>query len=99
MDRVPLLFVTRTGQEARFAAVIEPVLGDKTAEIEEITFSDHETSGYLVRIRMRDGSEELYAYDPEGITRNVEGHETLSKLLCLRRKDAEDYRVLAEEGN
>ncbi len=99
MDRVPLVFVTRSGQEARFAATIEPVMDDQTAEIEDVAFLDHETSGYLIRIRMQDGGEEVYAYDPEGTTRNVEGIETRSKLLCLHRKGIGGYEVLAEAGN
>jgi len=98
MDRVPLMFVTRSGQEARFAATIEPVVGDGTLQIEDVAFLDHETNGYLIRIRMQDGGEEVYAYDPEGITRNVEGVETQSKLLCLRREEMGDYEVLVEEG-
>jgi len=98
IERVPLIFVTRSGQEARFAATIEPVTGDQTAEIEDVAFLDHETSGYLIRIRMRDGGEEVYAYDPEGIARNVEGIETQSKLLCLRRESVGDYHVLSEAG-
>ena len=72
--------------------------GDQTADIEDVTFLDHETSGYLIRISMRDGSEEVYAYDPKGIARNVKGIETQSKLLCLRRENAGDYHVLAEAG-
>ncbi len=98
MDRVPLVFVTRSGQGARFAATIEPVTGEQTAEVEDVVFLDHETSGYLIRIRMRDGGEEVYSYDPDGGTRNVEGVETQSKLLCLRRAANGDYEVLAEAG-
>jgi len=98
VDRVPLVFVTRGGQETRFAATIEPVAGDQTVEIEDVAFLDHETSGYLIRVCMRGGGEEIYAYDPEGIARSVEGIETRSKLLCLRRKGMGDYQVLAEAG-
>jgi hypothetical protein len=98
MDRVPLVFVTRRGQEARFAATIEPVVGDGAAQIEDVAFLDHETNGYLIRIHKQDGGEEVYAYDPEGITRNVEGVETQSKLLCLSREEMGDYRILAEAG-
>jgi hypothetical protein len=98
MDRVPLVFVTRSGQEARFAATIEPVLGNGTAQIEDVAFLNHETNGYLIRIHKQDGGEELYAYDPEGTARNVEGIGTHSKLLCLRREEMGDYEVLAEEG-
>jgi hypothetical protein len=98
MDRVPLVFVTRSGQEARFAATIEPVVGNGTAQIEDVAFLDHEANGYLIRIRMQDGGEEVYAYDPEGTTRNVEGIGTRSKLLCLRREEMGDYKILAEAG-
>jgi hypothetical protein len=98
MDRVPLVFVTRGGQEARFAATIEPVVGDRTAQIEDVAFLEHETNGYLIRILMQDGGEEVYAYDPEGTSRNVEGIGTRSKLLCLRREEMGDYRILAEAG-
>jgi hypothetical protein len=98
MDRIPLVFVTRSGQEARFAATIEPVVVDGTAQIKDVAFLNHETNGYLIRIRMQDGGEEVYAYDPEGTTRNVEGIGTHSKLLCLRREEMGDYRILAEEG-
>jgi len=98
MDRVPLVFVTRRGQEARFAATIEPVMDGRTEKIQDVAFLAHETSGYLIRVRMRDGSEEIYAYDPEGTARNVEGIETQSKLLCLRREGGGDYQILAEAG-
>ena len=97
LDRVPLVFVTRRGQAARFAAAIEPVAGDGPEEIEDVAFVDHETSGYVIRIRLRDGGEEVYAYDPKGAARNVEGIETGSKLLCLRREASGEYEVLAEE--
>ena len=42
-----------------------------------------EAGGWEVRVRLEDGSEERYAYDPEGRTRTIEGIETRARLLCL----------------
>jgi len=96
LDRVPLVFVTRRGQKATFAAAIEPVNGDEPSEIESVEILDHETSGYLIRIRMRDGAEEIYSYDPEGAVRNVAGMETRSKFLCLHWASSGQCRIMAE---
>jgi hypothetical protein len=99
LDRVPLIFVTRRGQKAQFAAVIEPVSGHNTPEvvgIEGIEVMDHETSGYLIRVRLQNGGEELYSYDPEGAIRNVVGIETGAELLCLNRESSGHYRIMAE---
>ena len=96
LDRVPLIFVTRRGQRALFAAIIEPLSGGKPSNVEDVAILDHETSGYLIRIRLRGGGEEVYSYDPEGVPRSVEGIETRSKLLCLRREKDGKYMALAE---
>lgn len=96
LDRVPLIFVTRQGQDARFAAVIEPVRSNESSDVVDVAILDHETSGYLIRIKLRDGRDEVYSYDPKGIARNVEGIETYSKLLCLQRENSGQYKILAE---
>jgi len=96
LDRVPLIFVTRQGQNARFAAVIEPVSGNKPSDVADVAILDHKNGGYLIRIRLRDGKDEVYSYDPKGIARNVEGIETCSKLLCLKQESTGQYRILAE---
>jgi oligo-alginate lyase len=96
MDRVPLIFVTRRGQNARFAAVIEPVSGNKPSDVVDVEILDRKTDEYLIRIRLRDGKDEIYSYDPKGIKRNVEGIDTCSKLLSLKRESTGQYRILAE---
>jgi hypothetical protein len=96
LDRVPLVFVTRQGQNAQFVAVIEPISGHKLSDVLDVSILDHETSGYLIRIALRDGRDEIYAYDPKGMVRNVEGIETKSKLLCLQRESYGQYRIMAE---
>ena len=97
IDRVPMICVTRIGKEASFAAVIEPVNGNELSEIEDISFTTHEKSGYLARIRLRDSKEELYAYDPSANLRIVEGIETSTKLLCLYRGNDAKYRTLIKD--
>ena len=96
MDRVPLVFVTRRGKAASFAAAVDPTRGKEAGEVEDISIADHETSGYTVRVRLRDGSEEVYAYDPEGKPRKVEGVTSRAKLLCLRREKGGAFQTLIE---
>lgn len=98
IDRVPLIYVTREGQEAKFAAAIEPIVGDKESEIADVEISDHETSGYLIQIQMKNGAEEIYSYDPAGAARIVKGIETRSKLLCLYRESNGNYKILAQDS-
>jgi YD repeat-containing protein len=88
--------VTRPGTSARFAAAIDPTQGGAPGEVAEVAITDHPASGYLIRVRLRDGSEEVYAYDPAGKARRVEGQETRSKLLCLRREGGGKIDVLGE---
>jgi len=94
--RIPLLVVTRHGTKARFAAAIDPTPGDGPGEVEEVTMADHATSGSIIRARLRDGSEEIYAYDPAGKARTVEGMPTRTKLLCLRREKGGPASVMGE---
>lgn len=96
LHKVPLIFVTRNGKEARFSAVIEPVIGDNNSQIENISFVDNETGGYLITVQLKDGSEEIYAYDPEKKSRAVKGIKTNSGLLCLRREVSGDYVILSD---
>jgi len=96
LDRVPPLVATRRGQSARFAAAIDPTTGLQTDEVERVKMQPHETSGYLIRVRLRDGSEELHAYDPTGGRRSVAGVETQSMLLRRRQEAGKPAHVLAE---
>ena len=48
----------------------------------------------MIQVRLQQGGEEIYAYDPEGNLRDVKGFETQGKLLCLQRTDGGDYTVL-----
>lgn len=99
LDRVPLVFVTREGSSARFAAVIDPAEKGEAEDVEKVEIQNHETSGYLIRVHLRTGGEELYAYDPAGTARSVAGLDTRSKLLCLRRESNRAFQVLAEAKN
>jgi hypothetical protein len=96
LERIPVAVVTRRGTRARFAAAIDPARGQAPGEVAEVSIADDPTSGWVVRVRLRDGSEEIYAYDPAGNARAVEGRETRSKLLCLRREAGGEASVLAE---
>ena len=96
LDRVPLVMVTRHGPSARFSAAINPTSGSAAGEVENVDLQDQPPSGYLIRVRLRNGGEELYAYDPAGASRVVAGLETRSTLLCLRRGTNGSYEVLAE---
>ena len=96
-DRVPMLCVTRTGRNALFAAVIDPIPAHANGEVEVIEVRPHETIGYYLHLRLNDGSEEVYSYDPTGRNRNVQGFHTESTLLCLKRTRASiHYSVFAE---
>ena len=95
LDRVPVLIVTRHGQAAHFAAAIDPISRGHSPDVEGVELQDLKTGGYLVRVHLRGGADELYAYDPAGSGRAVEGIETRSKLLCLRRENGQ-VQVLAE---
>jgi hypothetical protein len=96
LDHVPLVFVTRQGKKARFSAVIEPVTGEHESQVENVTFMDNEAGGYLITVQLKDGSEEVYDYDPEKKPRTVNGIKTNSGLLCLRREKSGGYKVIAE---
>ena len=96
LDRVPLVVATRRGQSARFAAAIAPTVRGQAEEVERVEIQPHQTSGYVIRVRLRNDSEELFAYDPAGSRRTVAGVETQSKLLCLRLETQKPARVLAE---
>ncbi|MGB9594785.1 MAG: heparinase II/III domain-containing protein, partial [Candidatus Poribacteria bacterium] len=78
LHRVPLILVKRNGKEARFSAVIEPIIAVNNSQIENLTFADDETSGYIITIQLKDGSEEIYAYDPEKKPRVIKGIKTNS---------------------
>lgn len=96
LHRVPLIFVTRKGKEARFSAVLEPVKAVNDSQIKDLTFIDDETSGYVITVQLKDGSEEIYAYDPEKKPRVIKGIMTDSVLLCLKRENSGNYVVLSE---
>ena len=97
LDRVPLLCVTRRGVRALFAAAIDPTPAGQPKEVESVEIQDYDSGGYLIRVLLRGGVEEVYAYDPDGASRLVEGIETHSRLLCLQRKDGA-CELLAEAG-
>src|SRR5262249_54276034 len=94
--RIPLLCVTRHGTRGRFAAAIDPARGDTPGEVQEVTLSDDTTSGYLLRVRLRDGSEEIYTYDPVGKERIVEGMRTGARRLGMRGEGGGRVKVLGE---
>jgi Heparinase II/III-like protein/Alginate lyase len=96
LDRAPVLMVTRRGQSACFAAAIELATKDHPAEVAGVEIEDEKTGGYLIRVRLRDQGEELYAYDPAGTKRMVAEVQTDSKLLCLRREHQQSFHVFAE---
>lgn len=96
LDRVPLIFVTRQGTAARFAAVIDPAGGDAPSEVADVGVAGNEGRGYEVRVAMADGAVEVYAYDPDGLERDVLGQRTRAKLLCLRQDKKGQVEVLAK---
>ncbi|MBT4501924.1 MAG: hypothetical protein HOC74_29600 [Gemmatimonadetes bacterium] len=98
-DRVPLICASRSGSTGMFAAAIDPTPKSSTEEVEAVEIAEHQTNGYLVYVRLNDGSEERYAYDPDATVRTVDGVETHAKLLCLRREKGGDWEVLAEAAD
>ena len=95
-DRVPLIYASRSGSTGLFAAAIDPTPQGSSEEVEAVEVTEHQASGYRVHVRLSDGSEECYAYDPDATGRAVEGIETDSKLVCLRREEGGNWEVLAE---
>lgn len=98
LDRVPLLYVTRTGTSALFGAVIEPIIGDAEPEASVVHVNQSEQGGLVVTVLMNSGKEELFTYDPEGCTRTLAGIETSEKLLAIRRGNGEGVEVLGTSG-
>ena len=96
LDRVPLLVATRRGQGARFAAAIDPIIQGQADDVEGVEIQPHQTSGYVIHVRLRNDAEELFAFDPTRSRRTVAGLETRSMLVCLRREAQQPARVLAE---
>jgi oligo-alginate lyase len=95
-DRVPLICVSRSGSKGLFAAAIDPTPQGSSEEVDAVEIAEDQAHGYLVHVRLNDGSEECYAFDPDATARTVEGMETRSKLLCLRREKGRNWEVLAE---
>jgi hypothetical protein len=95
-DRVPVLCVTRRGQNAAFAAVIESVPGGQEGRVESVRIEPSGT-GTVVRVSLAGGAEEIYAWDDTGAARAVEGRTTSARLLALARANG-GVRVLAEGG-
>jgi oligo-alginate lyase len=83
LDRVPLLFITRQGASARFAAVLEPVASNTFPTVAEVRVDSEDAPGLAIVVRRESGREDRYFYDPEGGARTVSGIETSAKLLAL----------------
>lgn len=98
LDRVPLLFVTRKGSSAKFAAVIDPTQGDQEPHVSGVHIEESDSGGVVITVRMNSGKEELFAYDPEGNPRTLAGVETSAKLLGIRRGLGEGVEVLGESN-
>jgi hypothetical protein len=96
LDRVPLLFVTRKGTSATFAGVIAPAKGEDEPNIKSVHIRPSDQSGYVVEVRLANGQEDLFAYDPEGQKRQIAGVETTEKLLVIRRGMGAGVEVLGE---
>lgn len=96
LDRVPAIAVTRRGPDARFAAAIELVRKDQPGEVGSIELREEGAGGWLILVRARNQDEEVYAYNPAGNARTVEGIKTQAKLLCLRREKGQPFAALAE---
>ncbi|MFH1566710.1 MAG: heparinase II/III family protein, partial [Gemmatimonadota bacterium] len=94
-DRVPLVHVTTQGRRARFAAAIDPTRAGSEPEVRGVRLEEVEGGGWAVRVDRGETGVEVFAWDPEGRRRRVEGVETDSRLLCLTGR-AGGYEVLAE---
>jgi hypothetical protein len=94
MHRVPVLFVTRRGTEARFAATIDP--GDEKGDSVVRSVSSAESgSGLVISVELTDGTREVFGYDPAGAARHVEGIQTQATLICLKQ-EGDGWAVLGE---
>ncbi|MDP6039342.1 MAG: heparinase II/III family protein, partial [Candidatus Latescibacteria bacterium] len=96
LDRIPVVLVTRQGEHATFAAAIQPVAKGGDAPVDGVSLQQRDKGGFVFRVGLRGGGEELYAYDPQRRTRQLAGIETSAKLLCIRRGGGQGVQVLAE---
>jgi oligo-alginate lyase len=94
MDRVPTIFVTRRGTSARFVATIDPTPADGEPTVGSVT-SEDVGDGVVVTVTLTDGVREVYAYHSAGLSREVNGFTTTSKLICLK-SDGDGWAKLAE---
>ena len=94
LDRVPLLFVTRKGESAVFASVIDPTQNGETPEVSSVHIRPDESGAFVIEVRLTSGKEEMIAYDPNGNKRQMAGVETEAKLLMIRRGLGEGVEVL-----
>ena len=98
LHRVPLICITRRGQSARFAAVIEPVPANGSAQVQDVSFKESEAGSYEVHLQLSDGTKEVASYDPKGRRRVIAGIESQAQLLYLSQNVAGEFTVLAEVG-
>ncbi len=85
LHRVPSLFVTRRGSDARFAAAIDP--GDEKGDsVVQSISSVGSGSGLIISVELVGDTREVFGYDPEGEDRQVEGIRTQSTLICLKQE-------------
>lgn len=82
-ERIPLLFVTREGVGAHFAAVIEPVAAGHSDRVQDVEMTRGAEGDWIVRVTLADGTQDLFAYNAGDGAREVEGVSTSARLLCL----------------
>lgn len=83
-ERIPLVFVTREGTGAHFAAVIEAVPAGGEATVSGVEMTREEVGRWVVRVTRSDDAVETFAYSAQEVSREVEGVSTEARLLCLR---------------
>ena len=94
-ERIPLLFVTRQGVGAHFAAVVEPVAAGHGDRVQDVEMTRGAAGDWVVRVTLADGTQDLFAYNAGDGAREVEGVSTSARLLCLT-SGSDATRKLAE---
>jgi len=77
LDRVPLILVTRHGAEATFAAVLEPVLGDRKPVVSDVSVEFKDGSA-VVAIRLGASADTVTFTQANALTLTTAGRHVLT---------------------
>lgn len=85
LDRIPLLFVTRKGTAAAFAAVVDPTKSNANPEVSGVEIQLGKQGEYVVAVHLTSGETEAFSYDPKARKRKLGDLESSGKLFGVQR--------------